>query len=100
MVNPAVAVSNAVGDDACMTQDNANEPPSPPCDELLNLLRRIADHDDAPSSMQVDARDYLRHLTAAAFGSGPVKGEARVTGDPEYTRVVVEGLPRPGSATG
>ena len=53
-----------------MTHDNASEPvPLPPA-ELLDLLRRLADDDDAPDTVQADARDYLRHLEAAPSGSG------------------------------
>ncbi len=71
-----------------------------PSDELLNRLRRIANHDDAPQSLQADARDYLQYLEAAAFGSGRITGDARVTGDLQNIREVVEGLPRPRRATG
>ena len=83
-----------------MSHNNAYEPPSPPLDDLLNLLRRIANHNDAPQSLQADARDYLQYLEAAAFGSGRITGDARVTGDLQNIREVVEGLPRPRRATG
>jgi hypothetical protein len=59
-----------------VSHDNAYEPPSLPRDELLNLLRRIANHDDAPQSLQADAHDYLQYWEAAAFDSGPVMGDA------------------------
>ncbi len=81
MVNPAAAVSNAVGNDACVSHDNAAQPPSPPREELLDLLRRIADHDDVPDTIQADARNYLRSLQAAAFGP--------------HAHEVTQGLPRP-----
>jgi hypothetical protein len=83
-----------------VSHDNTSKPPPPPRDELLDLLRRIANHDDAPQSLQADARDYLQYLEAAAFGSGPVTGEARVTGGCQNAWEVVEGLPRPRRATG
>jgi hypothetical protein len=83
-----------------VSRDNAYEPPPPPRDELLNLLRRIANHDDAPQSLQADARDYLQYWEAAAFDSGPVMGDARVTGDLQNAWEVVEGLPRPRQGTG
>ncbi len=51
-----------------MTHDTADEPPSLLRDELLNVLRRIADYDAAPKTVQADARDYLQSLEAAAFG--------------------------------
>jgi hypothetical protein len=59
--------------------DNIYGPLSPPPDELLNRLRRIADHDDAPDTVQADARDYLQYLEAASSGSGALTGEARLT---------------------
>ncbi len=71
-----------------------------PSDELLNRLRRIANHDDAPQSLQADARDYPQYLEAEAFGSGPGKGEVRITDDLPNAHEVVEGLPRPQRATG
>ncbi|MGR7027316.1 hypothetical protein [Geodermatophilus sp. URMC 62] len=83
-----------------MTHDSTDGPPSPRRDDLLNLLRRIAHHGDAPSSMQADARNFLQYLEAEAFGSGPGKGEARMNGDLPNEREVVEGLPWPRRATG
>ncbi len=99
-IRPAIAVRHAVGDDACVSHDNVYEPPSPPPNDLLNLLRRIVDHDDAPKSLQADARDYLQYLEAEAFGPGPVTGEAHVTGNLPIAREVLKGLPRPRRATG
>ncbi len=43
----AVAVGSALGDNAYVTHDNTYGPLSPPLAELLDLLRRIAYHDDA-----------------------------------------------------
>ncbi|MGR7025672.1 hypothetical protein [Geodermatophilus sp. URMC 62] len=83
-----------------MSHNNVFEPPSPPRDDLLNLLRRIANHDDAPQSLRADAHDHLQYLEAAAFGSDPVKGQGHMTGDLPNAREVVEGLPRPRRATG
>ena len=57
---------------------NTSEPPSPPA-ELLDLLGRIADHDDVPDTVQADARDHLQYLEAAPSGSGSLTGEARLT---------------------
>ncbi len=84
----------------CVSHDNAHGPLSPPPDGLLNLLRRIADHDDVPDTVQADARIYLLSLEAEAFGSGPGKAEARMNGDPSNGHEVVVGLPRPRRATG
>jgi len=62
-----------------VSHDNISESlPLPPA-ELLDLLRRIADHDDAPDTVQADARDYLQYLEAAPSGSGSLTGEARLT---------------------
>ena len=95
----AVAAASAVGDNACVTHDSTYGPLSPPPDELLNRLRRIADHDDAPDTVQADARDYLRYLEAASSGSGSLPGEARLTMAATaalwHGREVVERLPRP-----
>jgi hypothetical protein len=74
-----VAVGSAVGDDVYVPDHNASEPIPPPPAELLDLLRRIADHDDAPDTVQADARDYLRYLKAASSGSHSLTGEARLT---------------------
>ena len=68
-LSPARALGSALGDNACVTHDNTYGPLSPPPDELLDLLRRIADHDDAPDTVQADARDYLQYLGAASSGS-------------------------------
>ena len=67
---PAVAAGSALGDNACVTHDNPCGPLSPPPDALLNRLRPIADQDDAPDTVQADARDYLEYLEAASSGSG------------------------------
>jgi hypothetical protein len=74
-----------------VTHDNTHGPPSPPSDGLVNLLRRIADHDDVPNTTHADARNYLHSLEAAAFGSSPVRGEARMIGDLPNDREVVKG---------
>ena len=69
-----------------------------PSDELLNWLRRIADHDDAPDTVQADARDYLQYLEAAPFGSGSLTGEACLTmaaTAAQHGREVVQRVPRP-----
>jgi len=39
--------------------------------ELLNLLRRIADHDNVPDTVQADARDYLDYLSGCSWGVTP-----------------------------
>ncbi len=82
-----------------MTDDNTSEPLPPPSDDLLNRLRRIADHDDAPDTVQADARDYLAYLEAASSGSGSLTGEARLTMAATaalwHGREVVQSLPRP-----
>lgn len=86
-----------------MTHDNTYGPLSPPPDELLNRLRRIADHDDAPDTVQADARDYLEYLEAASSGSGALTGEARLTMAATaalwYGREVVQRVPRPRCGT-
>jgi hypothetical protein len=70
-----------------------------PSDELLNRLRRIADHDDAPDTVQADARDHLRYLEAASSGSGSLTSEARLTmaatAALPHGREVVARVPRP-----
>jgi hypothetical protein len=77
---------------------NTSEPPPPPV-ELLDLLRRIANHDDAPDTVQADARDYLRNLKAASSGSASLLGEARLTLAAtvalQHGREVVQRIPRP-----
>ena len=70
----------AVGNNACVDHDSPS--PSP---ELLGLLHRIADHDDAPDAVRADAHDYQEYLEAAS---------SRWHG-----REVVERLPRPGCGT-
>ena len=62
----------------CVTHDGTYGPPQPPNDDLLDLLRRIADHDDAPDAVRADARDYLQYLEDASSGSGSLTGEARL----------------------
>jgi hypothetical protein len=49
---------------------DTGEPVPLPSDDLLDLLRSIADRDDAPDTVQADARDYLQYLEAAPSGSG------------------------------
>ena len=82
-----------------MTHDSTSEPLPSPSDDLLGLLRRIADHDDAPDTVQADARDYLQYLEAASFGSGSLAGEARLTLAATaalwHGREVVQRVPRP-----
>ncbi len=97
---PDVAVGSALGDGVCVTRDTPGESrPSPFSPKLLNLLRRIADHDDAPDTVQADARDYLRYLEAASSGSGSLSGDARLTMAATaalwYGREVVQRVPRP-----
>jgi hypothetical protein len=78
-----------------VTHDNTHGPLSPPPAELLDLLRRIADHDDAPETVQADARDYLQYLS----GSGWITGEARLTLAAstalQHGREVMQRVPRP-----
>ena len=82
-----------------MTHDNTYGPLSPPPAELLDLLRRIADHDDAPDAVQADARDYLQYLEDASCGSGLNTGETPRTmaaSDAlQRAREVVQRIPRP-----
>ena len=74
-----------------------------PSDELLNWLRRIADHDDAPDTVQADARDHLKYLEAASSGCGSLTGEARLTtaasAAAQHAREVVARVPRPRCGT-
>ena len=76
---PAVAVAGALGDHVYVTHDTSGEPFPPPSAGLLDYLRRIANHDDVPDTVQADARDYLRHREAASAGSISVTAEPRVT---------------------
>jgi hypothetical protein len=98
-ISPAVAVDTALGDNACVNQDNTYGPLPPPPAELLDLLRRIADADDAPDAVQADARDYLRYLEDASSGSGSFTGEARLTMAAsvalQHGREVAARLPQP-----
>ena len=98
-MSPAVAVGSAVGDNAYMTHDNTSEPLPPPSNDLLDLLRRIADRDDVPDTVRADARDYLTYLEAASSGSGWLTGEARLTMAATaalwHGREVVQRVPRP-----
>jgi hypothetical protein len=102
-MSPAVAVGSARGDDVCVTHDNIHGPLSPPPDELLNRLRRMADHDDAPDTVQAAARDYPRYLEAALSGSCRLTGEARLTmaatAAAQHAREVVGRVPRPRCGT-
>jgi hypothetical protein len=79
LISPAVAAGSALGDNACVTHDSTYGPLPPPPDDLLDLLRRIANHDDAPDTVQAHARDYLQYLEAASSGPGSLAGEARLT---------------------
>jgi hypothetical protein len=91
-----VAVRGAVGDDVYVPNHHIREPIPPPPTELLDLLRRIADHDDAPDTVRADARNYLE---AASSGSGSLSGEARLTLAATaalwHGREVVQRVPRP-----
>jgi hypothetical protein len=82
-----------------VTHDNTSEPVPLPSDDLLDLLRRIADHDDAPDTVQADARDYLACLEAASSSAGSLMGEARLTMAAtvalQHGREVVQRIPRP-----
>ena len=81
-----------------MTHDNTSEPVSLPPAELFDLLRRLADHDNAPDTVQTDACDYLRYLEAASSGSDSLTGEARLTlaaTAAQHGREVVQRVPRP-----
>ena len=82
-----------------MTHDNPYGPPSPPRDDLLNLLRRLADRDDVSDTLRADVREYLRYLEAASSGSGSLSGEARLTMAATaalwHGREVVRRVPRP-----
>ena len=82
-----------------MTHDGTHGPLQPPSDDLLDLLRRIAGHDDAPDAVQADARDYLQYLEATSSGSGSLTGEARLTlaatAAVWHGREVVQRVPRP-----
>ncbi len=86
-----------------MPNHNTSEPPSPLPAELLDLLRRIANHDDAPDTVQADARDYLEYLEAASSGSGALTDEARstmgATAALQHGRESVQGVPRPRRGT-
>jgi hypothetical protein len=72
-------------------------------DDLLDLLRRIADRDDVPDTIQADAREYLRCLEGASSGSGSLTGEARLTMAAtvalQHGREVVQRVSRPGCWT-
>ncbi len=91
------------GDNACVTHGSTYGSLQAPSDDLLDLLRRIADHDDAPDTVQADARDYLRYLEAASSGSGSLTGEARLTMAATaalwHGREVVQRVPRPQCGT-
>ncbi len=94
-----MAVSGAVGDDVYVPQHHISEPVPPPPAELLDLLRRIADRDDIPDTIQADAREYLRYLKGTSSGSGSLTGEARLTmaasAALQHGREVVQRIPRP-----
>jgi hypothetical protein len=82
-----------------VTHDSISDPLSPPSDDLLDLLRRIADRDDVSDTLRADARDYLEYLEAASSGSGSLSGEARLTMAAsiavQHGREVVQRVPRP-----
>jgi hypothetical protein len=82
-----------------VTHDSISDPLSPPSDDLLDLLRRIADRDDVSDTLRADARDYLEYLEAASSGSGSLTGEARLTMAAsiavQHGREVVQRVPRP-----
>jgi hypothetical protein len=82
-----------------VTHDNISEPLSPASDDLLDLLRRIADRDDVSDATRADARDYLEYLEAASSGSGSLSGEARLTMAAsiaaQHGREVAQRVPRP-----
>jgi hypothetical protein len=98
-----VAVRGAVGDDVYVPNHHISQPIPPPPTELLDLLRRIADHDDVPGTVQADAREYLRHLEAASSGSGTLAGEARLnmatSAALQQGRELVQRVPRPRCGT-
>jgi hypothetical protein len=82
---------------------NTSEPIPLPSDDLLDLLRRIADRDDVSDTLRADARDYLQYLEAASSGSGSLTGEDRLTMAATaalwHGREVVRRVPRPGCGT-
>ena len=96
---PAVAVGAAIGDDVYVHRHSTSEPLPLPPPELLDLLRHLADHDDAPDTVQADARDCLQYLEAASSGSGWLTGEARLnmaaSAALQQGREVVARLPQP-----
>jgi hypothetical protein len=87
----------------CVTHDSITEPLSPTSDDLLDLLRRIADRDDVSDALRADARDYLEYLEAASSGSGSLSGEARLTMAAtvalQHGREVAQRVPRPSCGT-
>jgi hypothetical protein len=76
-----------------------SEPLPLPSDDLLDLLRHLADRDDVPETVRADARTYLEYLEAASSGSGSLSGEARLTLAAtvalQHGREVVQRVPRP-----
>jgi hypothetical protein len=96
-------VGAAFSDNACVTHDSTYGRLAPPSDDLLDLLRRIADHKDAPDTVQADARNYLQYLEDASSASGSLTGEARLTMAATaalwHGREVVQRLPRPRCGT-
>ena len=82
-----------------MHNHNTSEPIPLPSDDLLDLLRRIADRDDVSDTLRADVREYLRYLEAASSGSGSLSGEARLTMAATaalwHGREVVRRVPRP-----
>ena len=70
---------------------------------MVNWLRRIADHDDAPDTVQADAREYLQSLEGASSGFAWLSGEARLTmaasAALQHRRDVVQRVPRPRCGT-
>ena len=82
-----------------MFNHDASDPIPLPSDDLLDLLRRIADRDDVSDALRADAGDYLEYLEAASSGSGSLSGEARLTMAATaalwHGREVVRRVPRP-----
>jgi hypothetical protein len=55
-----------------VTNDTSGELSPSPSTDLRDYLRRIANHDDVPDTIQADAREYLQYLEAVAPGSSEV----------------------------
>ena len=85
-----MAVGSAFGNNACVSHDSSLPP-----EELINHLRRIADHDDAPDTVQADARDYLHYLSGSGWLSGEARSTLAATAAAQHGREVVQRVPRP-----